>query len=199
MRSIHRKLSGGVVVLAAVLLSAACGGDATVQAGTSPGSVGVATLRAEPPSSTPPQEEGISVAVRAAYRAADKLAQANADKLGPPFIEDGQLVVTATDEEGLDIARAAVREGEIPGATPRYKIVARSSSDITRIREEILKLTGDEVPGARHFTAVSGDPQNNRLIIDTTSYTPATLKALGERFGADAIAVRLDPVEKPSI
>ncbi|MEU6524215.1 DNRLRE domain-containing protein [Streptomyces sp. NPDC046924] len=76
---------------------------------------------------------------------------------------------------------------------PRSEVVEHSVIALESVRDEVLQLTEEELPGVTGLYSAFVDAESNRVVVQTAEADSALVSALGERYGTDAIAVHLTP------
>jgi hypothetical protein len=74
---------------------------------------------------------------------------------------------------------------------PRVKLVPRSLSRLDAIKDEVVALTPDVLPGVDKVTGSFVQAELDRVIVEATEASDELRTALATRYGTDAVAVRL--------
>ncbi|WP_283134951.1 hypothetical protein [Rhizohabitans arisaemae] len=134
----------------------------------------------------------------------------------PPAVDDGTDDTTAVpppDEGGKPAEpppAAAASELRTPGSQvapqavpPRVNLwieaplVQYSLSRLEEIKDEVLELTPDVLPGAEHLISATVEPEQNRVVVGASA-APDTLRtALATRYGIDAVAILVTDAPRP--
>lgn len=118
--------------------------------------------------------------------------------LGWPWVDStsGELVLSAASMRGRSLLEAAAANLGVPY---RIREVAHSVEELRRIQEAVTRLRAEGVVDAHLIFQTLPDERDNRTLIALTAMSEQLVQELVERFGADAIAIRVDPSRGPAV
>jgi hypothetical protein len=128
-----------------------------------------------------------------------ELERANPDDLSYSWFDEerGVVVVDATTAHGQSLAGQAVGWAAQLKASLHRRTVKHSVKALEQIRTELATSARKTMPDHDAIWLVEPDYANNRLIVTIDRHSPALLEDLAKRYGAQAVAVRVD-TNKPN-
>lgn len=126
-----------------------------------------------------------------------QFAQAHPDDIGYPWIEPSskELVLSAVTPQGRDLLES---EAASLGVASRIRDVDHSIGQLQQIQEAVTHLNAEGVADAQLIFATYPDQRDNRIVISMSARSADLIEALARRFGADAIAILIDPTRGPA-
>jgi hypothetical protein len=113
--------------------------------------------------------------------------------LGYPWIDPatGLVQFSAATDLGRELlaSRIAAAAQEDVSATIRH--ASRSIADLNAVREGVISLAAEGVPGAEFIAMTEPDEVNGRIVITVSDMSDELMAELAERFDPASIAVRL--------
>ncbi len=130
---------------------------------------------------------------------AQELTRQHPDDLAEPFVDQTAqaLVLSATTVNGDAIAAAWSPRAGTAGVLRQTRRVTRSQSDLLRIREEVKERGVSALPDSDVIQGVTTEGEGNRVVLVVNRLSDKLLFSLAARYGASAVAVRLDPAFGP--
>ncbi|WP_283134949.1 S1 family peptidase [Rhizohabitans arisaemae] len=89
-------------------------------------------------------------------------------------------------------------EGETTSMDIQVPIVKYSWNRLEAIKDEVLGLTPDVLPGVDHLINAMVQPERNRVVVEANAAPDALRTALATRYGSDAVAILLTDAVRPS-
>jgi hypothetical protein len=131
-----------------------------------------------------------------AFDQAWTFAQSHADDLGYPWVDPnkGELVLSAVTARGRTLLESEAAGFSVP---VRVREVTHSFAELQGIQDDVFRLRAEGVPDANLIYQTSPDHRDNRTLIVMSAESQPLLEALAQRYGADAIAVEVDPSRGP--
>jgi hypothetical protein len=129
-----------------------------------------------------------------AFSTAWQFAMDNPDDFGYPWLDTatGALELTAVSEQArtLAVEELAPLLGDVS-----YSIrnVALSYAQLEEIKDAVTYLAAEGVDGAELVWQTEPDFRNNRIIVTMSELHDGLLIELASRYGAQAVAVRVEP------
>jgi hypothetical protein len=138
------------------------------------------------------QARPTSEAIANAFDEALRFAMAHPDDIGLAWIDPstGELVLSAVAGKGRALIEA---EAATIAAPHRIRDVAHSYAELQKIQDDVTFLATEGVVDAQLIYQTLPDQRDNRALITISRMSRPLLEELVSRFGADAIAVRVDP------
>jgi hypothetical protein len=145
-----------------------------------------------------PSAAPVSVQVAKALAAAQAAAEREPGVLAPPYVDSsGQLVVAGVGTAGAAAAKRAVTPS---GLRAQLRTAPRSLRTLRTVQDTVIDLTTRELPGSSGVYASYIDAPRNRVIVETTSASPALLRGLKSRYGSGTVAVvAIKGAQKPTL
>jgi hypothetical protein len=121
-----------------------------------------------------------------------RLAMAHDTDFGYPWIDPTtkELVFSVVTAEGRSRAEDAAATIAFPS---RIREATHSYAELQQIQDDVTYLREQGVVDAELIYMVVPDQRDNRTMIVISEMSRPLLEELGRRFGADAIAVQIDP------
>jgi hypothetical protein len=121
-----------------------------------------------------------------------RLAMAHGGDFGYPWVDPttNELVFSVVTAEGRTLAEEAASTIRFPS---RIRDVTHSYAELQQIQTDVTYLRDEGVVDAELIYAVVPDQRDNRTMIVISEMSRPLLEELARRFGADAIAVQVDP------
>lgn len=196
------RVSVGLAILALLAASNIAAIDRGVG---QPNQSGLTILGPEPRPNTaasPP-----SVVLAREWSNALTVAENNPDDHGYPWPDEttGQLVVSIVNSRGQESVRQWQQAGVVvtrgaksvnvrqPTVPIRVRLVKFSYAQLEAIKDEAIMLDRAGVPDASSIWRTGPDYENNRVLITVDRASGALFATLAQRYGREAIAVRIDP------
>lgn len=150
-----------------------------------------------------------------AWNDAFTLAQeGHPDLFGYPWADRtrGELVIAVANPTGEAMARQWVQAGLQVGSpkpggpfaidlpAPQVPVRTRpghSISELQKIMDDVIDMNRARIAGAERIYSAGPDPEHDRIIVETDRLSDQLLEAIVSRFGADVIAVRVNPNGNP--
>jgi hypothetical protein len=148
-----------------------------------------------------------------AYSDADLLAQNHPYDFGHPWADQvrRELVISVTGPTGDFLARAWIASGATytapnvakstalpqPAVAVRIQTVPRSYAQLGKLMDDIVDATRAGLPDGGAIRSLGADGEHDRVVIEVQQLSGALAAALASRFGAEAIAIRIDPRSGP--
>jgi hypothetical protein len=121
------------------------------------------------------------------------LAMEHPEDLSYPWFDPATetVVLGATTPRGAQLLTGAFDTAPVRHTT---RSVERSYGELTRIADEITLLGNAGVPGADRIYQTIPDHLDNRITIKVSALDDGLLQYLTKKYGNDAIAIHIDPV-----
>lgn len=126
-----------------------------------------------------------------------RLAMAHGTDFGYPWVDPTtrELVFAVVTAEGRSLAEEAAATIAFPS---RIRDVTHSYAELQQIQNDVTYLHDEGVVDAELIYRVVPDQRDNRTMIVISEMSRPLLEELARRFGADAIAVQVDP-NRPNV
>ncbi len=148
---------------------------------------GLALVGLEPMQLTP-RDEAQAIAIGAAL----DFAMDHPEDVGYPWVDDSGTVLelSQASDRGLDLLEPFAAQLTTPH---RVRQVEHSLGELERLGLEITSVRGSGVAGEELIYTTEPDWQNSRIIVTVSEVHDELFKVLAERFGTEALAVRVNP------
>lgn len=187
---LQRTTAGLTALLAATLLTAACGGpsESTAPPPGAPATAAPVAVEVTEPRQNPPAR------LLDAWGDAYEFAGSAPDRLGHPYIDTDEpleLVLPAKDEASLDLWRKAVREKKIPTVPTRYVISPHTSETVREIAAGVGALSKQRLPGVESIDKAGLNWEDPRVVVEVSKVEDGFLDALRSIYGGDLVRVQV--------
>jgi hypothetical protein len=138
------------------------------------------------------QGASISDTQNQAFSDAWVFAMDHPDDVGYPWIDPttNEVVLSYASAAGLEVLKQW--STGVPVATS-LRSVKFSVGRLETIKHEAISLRLNDVPGAENIVMTAPDEKANRVVITVSAASLQLFSNLADRYGTEAIAVRLDP------
>lgn len=158
----------------------------------------------------PPVYEPLAIA----HQNARMLAESHPNDFGYPWDDRAkrELVISVIGPNGEALARAWMASGATytspgdvakstflaqPAVPVRFRTVTRSYAQLAKLQDDLIEAFRAGLGGSGAVRSFGPDDEHNRIVIDVQFLNDEFAKALAERFGTEAIAIRVDRTYGP--
>ncbi len=126
-----------------------------------------------------------------ALTAAERLAQQNPYDFAPAYLSGQKVSAVALSAKGASLLNGQAWAKD--AAAPQSLKAPYSLGQLQDVMHEVIGLDTTALPGSQDMYASFVQPQHNRVVIQVRTYTDELLATLAKRYGADKVAVHVDP------